>query len=241
MPSQRVAKVEIMKLSAIEEFSKVNELPQVTIEVEESVVLHVKEEISNEDSCDNMNEKSIEKEKCNELKEKERVEEKERLVEKLYIFDFISIISKESEHFECSKEKESELEKSERVKENECFIEKQESEKEEQREKEIVILEERIEDKGRNMEKELGNFLKDFPMISLVELELFLDSYLSHVSVIGDTYAISFGGGLFLVVSSTSNGEPSCFGSDLVHADSFFDAKAGGFLEFNCALFVIFY
>ncbi|KAI5676704.1 hypothetical protein M9H77_07654 [Catharanthus roseus] len=43
------------------------------------------------------------------------------------MFDSISILSQESEHFECSKEKECELEKSESTKENECFIEKQES------------------------------------------------------------------------------------------------------------------
>ncbi|KAI5653405.1 hypothetical protein M9H77_30592 [Catharanthus roseus] len=95
----------------VEEFPKVNELPQAQEVVEESIVIHVVGETSNEDSCDNMNEKSIEKEECNEFKEKEIVEEKERLVERLCIFDFISIISKESEHFECSKEKESELEK----------------------------------------------------------------------------------------------------------------------------------
>ncbi|KAI5652883.1 hypothetical protein M9H77_30070 [Catharanthus roseus] len=33
MPSQRVAKVEIMKPSMIEEFSKVNELPQATMKL----------------------------------------------------------------------------------------------------------------------------------------------------------------------------------------------------------------
>ncbi|KAI5664020.1 hypothetical protein M9H77_23343 [Catharanthus roseus] len=48
----------------------------------------------------------MKKEECNEIKEKERVENKERLVERLYIFDSISIISKESELLECSKEKE---------------------------------------------------------------------------------------------------------------------------------------
>ncbi|KAI5653966.1 hypothetical protein M9H77_31153 [Catharanthus roseus] len=94
----------------------------------------------------------------------------------------------------------SELEKSEIVKEKECFIGKQDSEKEEQREQVIVVFEKseenfedsRIEDKGRNMEKELGNFLEDLPIsrslnpslmwheISFVELELFLESYLSH-------------------------------------------------------------
>ncbi|KAI5664093.1 hypothetical protein M9H77_23416 [Catharanthus roseus] len=77
---------------------------------------------SNEDSCDNMNKKSIGKEECNEFKEKERVEEKERIVDRLCIFNSISIFSKESEHLEFSNEKEGELEKNERVKENECFI-----------------------------------------------------------------------------------------------------------------------
>ncbi|KAI5663709.1 hypothetical protein M9H77_23032 [Catharanthus roseus] len=70
------------------------------------------EETPNENSCDDMNAKSIDKEECNEFKEKDRVEEKKRLVERLCVFDSISIISKESEHFECSNEKE--LEKSER-------------------------------------------------------------------------------------------------------------------------------
>ncbi|KAI5682061.1 hypothetical protein M9H77_03289 [Catharanthus roseus] len=60
-----------------------------------------------------MNEKSIEKEECNELKEKERMEEKGGLVERICIFDSNSIFSIESEHLECSKEKESELEKKE--------------------------------------------------------------------------------------------------------------------------------
>ncbi|KAI5683016.1 hypothetical protein M9H77_04244 [Catharanthus roseus] len=131
MPSQGVAKVETLKLSMIEEFSKVNELSQATVEVEESLVLHVNEEISNVEHCHLMGEEMIEKReetierKCIEKKEEEGVEEKESL----------------SEHLECSKEKESELEKSERVKENECLIEKQENEKEEQREKEIVVFE----------------------------------------------------------------------------------------------------
>ncbi|KAI5653322.1 hypothetical protein M9H77_30509 [Catharanthus roseus] len=262
MPSQRFVNVEIMKPSMIEEFSKVNELPQATIEVEECVVLHVKEEISNVEHCDVMGDTNLEKDNI-EIKEKERVENKERLVERSCIFDSISILSKESEHFECSKEKESGLEKSEKVKENECFIEKQESEKEEQREKEIVALEKseemnfyanetnsffsRIEDKGRNMEKELGAIFKELPInlslnpslmcyeVSFVHLKLFLESYLSHVSIIEDTCTISFGVGLFLV-----GGEPSCFGCELVHDDSFFDAKASGFLEFNCASFVVF-
>ncbi|KAI5663415.1 hypothetical protein M9H77_22738 [Catharanthus roseus] len=66
---------------------------------------------SNEDSCDIMNEKIIEKKESIKIKEKERVENKERLVERLCIFDSISILSKEGEPSECSKEKESELEK----------------------------------------------------------------------------------------------------------------------------------
>ncbi|KAI5658033.1 hypothetical protein M9H77_26826 [Catharanthus roseus] len=232
--SQGVAKVETLKPSMIEEFSKVNELPQAQEVVEE---------------------------------EKERVEEKERLVERLCIFDSVSIISKESEHIECSKEKESEFEKSVRVKQNECFIEKQESEKEEQREKEIVVLEKGIKDKGCNMGKKLGSILEELPIslslnpplmcyeVSLVGLKFFLESYLSHMSIYEDFCSICFGGGLFLVVSYTSkyvsyydplknqlvnndvNCEPSCFGHELVHDDSFFDVKVGGFLEFNCASF----
>ncbi|KAI5677014.1 hypothetical protein M9H77_07964 [Catharanthus roseus] len=95
MPSQRVVKVE-MKPSMNEEFSKVNELPQDTIEVEESVVLHVMEEISNVQHCDLMRNKNMEKESI-EIEEKERVEEKEILVERLCIFDSISILSKENE------------------------------------------------------------------------------------------------------------------------------------------------
>ncbi|KAI5681815.1 hypothetical protein M9H77_03043 [Catharanthus roseus] len=112
-----------------------------------------------------------------------------------------------------------------------------------------------FQDKGRNIEKELGNFLKDLPIslslnpsfmcytVSLVEIELFLESYLSHVRIIGNVCVITFGGGLFLVVSSTSkyvsscdplknqlvnndvSGEPSCFDYEFVHDDSFFDAK----------------
>ncbi|KAI5673135.1 hypothetical protein M9H77_13499 [Catharanthus roseus] len=125
----------------------------------------------------------------------------------------------------------------------------------------------RVEDKGRSMEKELGTNLEDLPIspalnsslmwheVSFVELELFLESYLSLVSIIGDSCAISFGDGLFLVVPSTSkfvssynslknklvindvSGEPACFDCDLVHDDSFFDATAGGSLEFDCASF----
>ncbi|KAI5676927.1 hypothetical protein M9H77_07877 [Catharanthus roseus] len=70
------------------------------MEVEESVVLHVKEEISNVEHFDFMRDKNI---------EKESIENQEK--ERLCIFGSISIISKEREHFESLKEKESEVEK----------------------------------------------------------------------------------------------------------------------------------
>ncbi|KAI5667762.1 hypothetical protein M9H77_17615 [Catharanthus roseus] len=71
--------------------------------------------ISNEDPYDIMNEKSIEKEECNDLSENSRY------------FYCISTLCEKLEKDECSKEKEFEIEKSESTKENECFIEKQES------------------------------------------------------------------------------------------------------------------
>ncbi|KAI5650435.1 hypothetical protein M9H77_36440 [Catharanthus roseus] len=128
-----------------------------------------------------------------------------------------------------------------------------------------------VEDKGRSMEKELGTIPEELPIslslnlslmwheVSFVELELFLESYLSHVSIMGVICIISFGGGLFLVVSSTSKSvsyceplknnlvknnvsdEPSCFDYELVHGDPLFDDKVVGFLEFNWASFVIFH
>ncbi|KAI5653335.1 hypothetical protein M9H77_30524 [Catharanthus roseus] len=116
-----------MKSSMLEESPKVKELLQAKIE--QRLKIHVVEETSKEKPCCIMSKKKIE------IKEKERVEEKDRLVERSCNFDSISILSKESEHLKYSKEKESELEKSERVKENECFIEKQESEKEERKSK----------------------------------------------------------------------------------------------------------
>ncbi|KAI5666852.1 hypothetical protein M9H77_16705 [Catharanthus roseus] len=113
------------------EFSKLNELRQATIEVEESDVLHVKEELSNVEHCDFMNGMNNVKEEYIEIQEKERVEEKQRLVERSCIFDSFSTLSKESELLQCLKEKESDLEKSER----------KVREKEEQREKKIVVFE----------------------------------------------------------------------------------------------------
>ncbi|KAI5681174.1 hypothetical protein M9H77_02401 [Catharanthus roseus] len=71
--SQKVAKVEIMKPSMIEEFPKVNELPQARIEVEEIVVLNVKEEISNVEHCGLMRDKNIDKDSV-EIEKKDRVE-----------------------------------------------------------------------------------------------------------------------------------------------------------------------
>ncbi|KAI5681226.1 hypothetical protein M9H77_02453 [Catharanthus roseus] len=55
---------ETLKPSIIEEIPKVNELPQAQEVVEESIVLHGEEEAFKEEFCDNMNEKSIEKEEC---------------------------------------------------------------------------------------------------------------------------------------------------------------------------------
>ncbi|KAI5676592.1 hypothetical protein M9H77_07542 [Catharanthus roseus] len=161
-------------VSIVEEAPKVKELPHVKLQIEESLETHVEKEISNEDSCDNMNEKSIE------IKEKERVEEKERLVERSYIFDSTSILSKESDHFECLKGKEHELEKSESIKENECYIENQESIKEEQKEKEVVEL-----DKSEvRLECALLDILNDKRVGKFVEndgyFSSFLDTYMEN-------------------------------------------------------------
>ncbi|KAI5653126.1 hypothetical protein M9H77_30313 [Catharanthus roseus] len=122
-----------MELLMVEKSPKIKELSQD--KNVENLNVQVVEETSKEETCRIMNEKSIG------IKEKERVENKERLFEQSCIFDSNSIFSRESDHLECSKEKKSELEKSGRINKNECFIEKQESEKEEQREKEIVVLE----------------------------------------------------------------------------------------------------
>ncbi|KAI5681997.1 hypothetical protein M9H77_03225 [Catharanthus roseus] len=110
------SKFKFIVSSMVEESPKVKELSQGKIE---DLKIHVEEETSKKEPC------CIMSEKCIEIKEKERVEEKKRLVERLYIFYSNSILSKESEYFECSKEKEREPEKSEIIKANECFIEKQ--------------------------------------------------------------------------------------------------------------------
>ncbi|KAI5649093.1 hypothetical protein M9H77_35098 [Catharanthus roseus] len=206
---QGVAKVETLKPSMIEEFSKVNELPQAQEVVEEVF----------------------------KIKKKKEWKKKERLVERLCIFDSVSIISKESEHIECSKEKESEFEKS-----------KQESEKEEQGEKEIVVLEKGRKDKGWNMGKKLVAILEELPIsislnpplmcyeVSLVGLKFFFRvlsfSFVSYTS----KYVSYYDPLKNQLVNNDVNCEPSCFGRELVHDDSFFDVKVGGFLEFNCSL-----
>ncbi|KAI5667396.1 hypothetical protein M9H77_17249 [Catharanthus roseus] len=94
-----------------------------------------------------------------------------------------------------------------------------------------------IEDKGSNMKKELGNFLKDLRIslplnpslmcyeVALVELESCLESYLSYVRIYGDLCAISFYGGIFLVGSNAS----TCLSSlgfleeSFLHSGSMFD------------------
>ncbi|KAI5681324.1 hypothetical protein M9H77_02551 [Catharanthus roseus] len=174
---ERVTKVETLKPSMIDGFSKVNELPQVTMEVEESVVLHVKEEISNVEHYDLMR-KRTKKKRALRLKKKKE-----------------------------------------------------------------------IEDKGRNMEKVLDNFLKEFTIslslnpslmcyeVSLVGLELFPESYVSHVSIYGDLCAISFGEGLLLVVSYAF----TCLSShvfledSLLHSGSIFDPSCHDFGVINNA------
>ncbi|KAI5681045.1 hypothetical protein M9H77_02272 [Catharanthus roseus] len=107
----------------------------------------------------------------------------------------------------------------------------------------------RIEDKGRNMEKELEAILEELPIslslnaslmcyeVSLVGLELFLESYLSHVSIYGDLCAISFGGGLFLVVSyaSTCLSSHAFLEDSLLHSVSMFDPSCHDFEVMNNA------
>ncbi|KAI5663711.1 hypothetical protein M9H77_23034 [Catharanthus roseus] len=78
---QGQARVKLMEPSIVDKAPKNKELPQAKLEIEESLETHVLKETSNEDSCDNMNEKSIEKEECSKFKEREIVEEKERVDE----------------------------------------------------------------------------------------------------------------------------------------------------------------
>ncbi|KAI5667363.1 hypothetical protein M9H77_17216 [Catharanthus roseus] len=87
----------------VDELLRIKELPQAKIE--KSLLTHVEKEISNNDSCDNMNDKNIEKESI-EIEGKDRVEEKERLVERLCVFGSMSTLFKKCEKHECEKEKE---------------------------------------------------------------------------------------------------------------------------------------
>ncbi|KAI5680846.1 hypothetical protein M9H77_02073 [Catharanthus roseus] len=101
----------------------------------------------------------------------------------------------------------------------------------------FILRKLRIEDKGRNMEKELGAIHEELSIslslipslmcyeVSFMQLKFFLESYLSHVSIYGDFCPISFGGGLVLVVSYASK----CLFSyafleeSLLHSGSMFD------------------
>ncbi|KAI5682070.1 hypothetical protein M9H77_03298 [Catharanthus roseus] len=85
---QGVAKVKFIEPSIVKQAPKVKEFLHATIEAKEVVDIHVEKKISSEDSCDNMNEKSIEKEevskeKENALEKSERVKENECFIEKL--------------------------------------------------------------------------------------------------------------------------------------------------------------
>ncbi|KAI5667460.1 hypothetical protein M9H77_17313 [Catharanthus roseus] len=142
--------------------SCVNEIPQATIEVEETIVLHVKEEITNVENYSLKRDKNIEKESIK-IKEKEIVEENEILVKRLCMFDSISIFSKESEHLECSKAKESELEKKKKqfIEFNSlsCIIPRVDEYHDNVTNYASCVL--GIEDKEWIMEKELGTILED--------------------------------------------------------------------------------
>ncbi|KAI5664539.1 hypothetical protein M9H77_23862 [Catharanthus roseus] len=190
----------------IEEFSKVNELPQAQEVVEESIVIHVVEETSNENSCDNMNEKGIEKQES----EKEEKRGKEIVL----------------------------LEKSEEVNFN-------------ANEMNSFLTSEslwELKAKEGTWRKSLAIFLRfahksiSYPSlmcyeVSLVGLELLLESYLSHVSIYGDLCAIYFGSGLFLVVPYVSK----CLSSyafledSLLHSSSMFDPSCYDFRVKNNA------
>ncbi|KAI5668273.1 hypothetical protein M9H77_18126 [Catharanthus roseus] len=132
----------------------------------------------------------------------------------------------------------------------------------------VESLPTRVEDKGRSMKKELGTILEELPItlslnpsfmcseVSFVRLKLFLESYLSPVSIIGDLCAISFGDGLFLVMcyvskclsshtslddplmSSSVKFYPFCYGSGMLDNTSLVGPKIIGF-EIDCAIFYI--
>ncbi|KAI5677980.1 hypothetical protein M9H77_08930 [Catharanthus roseus] len=99
------------------------------------------------------------------------------------------------------------------------------------------------------MEKGLEAILEELPIsfslnpslmcyeVSLVELELFLESYLSHMSIYRDLCAISFGSGLFLVVcyASTCLSSHAFLEDPLFHSGSMFDPSCHDFGVMNNA------
>ncbi|KAI5666816.1 hypothetical protein M9H77_16669 [Catharanthus roseus] len=113
-----------------------------------------------------------------------------------------------------SKEKESEPEKSEIVKENECFIEKQESDQKRAKRK-------------RDSNLKIQAMMKKESVPTIVS---YTSKYVSSYDPLKNQ-----------LVNNDVSGEPSYFGCELVHDDSFFDIKVGDFLEFNCASFVVFH
>ncbi|KAI5666887.1 hypothetical protein M9H77_16740 [Catharanthus roseus] len=76
--------------------------------------------------------------------------------------------------------------------------------------------------------------------VSYVDLKLFLESYISHVSIIGDVCTIYFGSGLFLVVPCTSECLPShaSFEDSLLNNGAKFDPSCNDFGLLNDASFV---
>ncbi|KAI5677510.1 hypothetical protein M9H77_08460 [Catharanthus roseus] len=109
-----------------------------------------------------------------------------------------------------------------------------------------------VEDNEKNLEKELGNYLKDLAInlslspslicseVSLVELELFLESCLFHVSIYGDLCAIYFCDGLFLVVPCVSKclSSHTSFEESLLNSGAKFDPSCNDFGLLNNASFV---
>ncbi|KAI5653088.1 hypothetical protein M9H77_30275 [Catharanthus roseus] len=83
-PSQGVAKVEPLTPSSFEEVPKVKSFHMI-LEIEEGLETHVENEISNEDSCVNMNEKSIEKEEYIETKKRKNGRKREISREIMYL------------------------------------------------------------------------------------------------------------------------------------------------------------
>ncbi|KAI5668389.1 hypothetical protein M9H77_18242 [Catharanthus roseus] len=88
----------------------------------------------------------------------------------------------------------------------------------------FILRKLRIEDKGRIVEKELGAIHEELPIslslspslmcyeVSFVQLKLFLEYYLSHVSITGDICAISFLVTVsFLLNLIGSMFDPSCY------------------------------